>query len=54
MLCKVCRKPIKWNVCKECKEVLEWMYPDQRIDEILENYRLLRKAHYFLGKEKGK
>lgn len=54
MKCGMCKIETKGKLCETCKEYLEWIYPDEEPETILDKYDELSKVHYFLrSKRKG-
>ncbi|MBS3137292.1 hypothetical protein J4232_02555 [Candidatus Woesearchaeota archaeon] len=39
MKCKLCKKETKTTLCRTCNDFLQWMYPKDNPEDILERYR---------------
>ena len=54
MKCKICEKSVQAKLCETCQEVMEWMYPDQDVNEIVEKYDELDDLQKYLRRGKRK
>jgi hypothetical protein len=52
MVCEVCEKKAKGRICHGCKIPMEYFYPGEDIDEVLDNRAKLKKIHDDLKKKK--
>ncbi len=39
MKCKLCKKETEKKVCQTCHDFLQWNYPDENIENILDKYK---------------
>ncbi|HLC98285.1 MAG TPA: hypothetical protein VJC21_05920 [Candidatus Nanoarchaeia archaeon] len=54
MNCKLCKQETSVKVCTTCRDFLHWNYPGEKVEDVLEKYKELSDAHFYLRRRKRK
>jgi len=54
MNCKICKRETEGKLCTACRGYLKWRYPNEDPEVVLEKYKELSDAHFYLKRGRRK